>query len=82
MGVWSSYARWPSAIQAAIKKNGGQGIKDGQFEGSYGHVALDYLTGKNGVFQFKDNNTCEHPFSFLEHCSCQTFICEEGLIPS
>lgn len=47
-----SLDRWPSGLQAAVKKHGGSGIKNGKFDvnGGYGFKALSYLTGYEATY--------------------------------
>ncbi|OXG85461.1 hypothetical protein C345_03797 [Cryptococcus neoformans A2-102-5] len=48
----SIYVWWPSGLQAAVKKHGGSGIKNGKFDvnGGYGFKALSYLTGYEATY--------------------------------
>lgn len=55
--------RWPSALQAAVKKHGGSGITDGKFDinGGFGFKALSYLTGLEASCDMNSSTWCKPP---------------------
>ncbi|ODO09606.1 hypothetical protein I350_03214 [Cryptococcus amylolentus CBS 6273] len=60
--------RWPSALQAAVKKHGGSGVTNGKFDddGGFAYKALSYLTGYAAVAEMEDSKWWDMLVSYVD----------------
>lgn len=74
-----SHDRWPSGLQAAVKKHGGSGITNGKFDvnGGYDFKALSYLTGYEATYEMDSSTWCKQPHSISSKTRNLTNLCSE-----